>query len=86
MRGHRGADRQRVLLAMAAFGGSPVLAMFLVGLRLPFSYNFSLGWLQPVLGIQDIGLWFLLLYLLDLSAIAAALYLLADWPTKKGTA
>ena len=58
---------QRVLLAMAAFGGSPVLAMFLVGLRLPFSYNFSLGWLQPVLGIQDIGLWFLLLYLLDLS-------------------
>ena len=58
---------QRVLLAMAAFGGSPVLAMFLVGLRLPLSYNFSLGWLQPVLGIQDIGLWFLLLYLLDLS-------------------
>jgi len=26
------------------------------------------------------------LYALDLSAIAAALYLLADWPTKKGTA
>jgi hypothetical protein len=25
------------------------------------------------------------LYVLDLSAIAAALYLLADWPTKKGT-
>ena len=58
---------QRVLLAMAAFGGSPVIAMFLVGLRLPFSFNFALGWLQPVLGLQDIGLWFLLLYLLDLA-------------------
>ena len=58
---------QRVLLAMTAFGGSPVLAMFLVGLRLPFSTNFALGWLQPILGMQDIGLWFLLLYLLDLA-------------------
>ena len=58
---------QRLLLAMAAFSGSPVIAMFLVGLRLPFSFNFALGWLQPVLALQDIGLWFLLLYLLDLA-------------------
>src|SRR4029077_20263155 len=42
---------QKLLLAMAAFSGSPVLAMFLVGLRLPFSYNFALGWLQPVLAL-----------------------------------
>jgi Stage II sporulation protein E (SpoIIE) len=57
---------QRVLLAMAAFTASPVLALFLGNLRLPLSYNFVLGWLQPVLCMQDVGLWFLLLYLLEL--------------------
>ena len=57
---------RRVLLAMAAFSGSPVVGMFLVGLRLPLSYDFALGWLQPFLALQDIGLWFLLLYLLEL--------------------
>jgi serine phosphatase RsbU (regulator of sigma subunit) len=58
---------QHVLLAMAAFGGSPVIGMFLVGLRLPFSFNFAMGWLQPTFSVQDIGLWYLLLYLLDLA-------------------
>jgi serine phosphatase RsbU (regulator of sigma subunit) len=57
---------QLVLLAMAAFSGSPVIALFLVGLRLPLTYSVALGWLQPVLSVQDIGLWFLLLYLLQL--------------------
>ena len=60
-------DRSRgVLLAMAAFSGSPVLGLLLVGLHLPLSYRFALGTLQPVLGMKDIGLWFLLLYLLEL--------------------
>jgi serine phosphatase RsbU (regulator of sigma subunit) len=60
-------DRSRhVLLAMAAFAGSPVVAMFLVGLRLPISHDVGLGWLQPFLSLQDVGLWFLLLYLLQL--------------------
>ncbi len=59
---------QRVLLAMAAFTASPVLAMFLGNLRLPLSYNFALGWLQPVLAMEDVGLWFLLLYLLELDS------------------
>ena len=57
---------QRVLLAMATFSGSPIIGMFLTGLRLPISYTAALAWLQPVLSMQDIGLWFLLLYLLDL--------------------
>jgi serine phosphatase RsbU (regulator of sigma subunit) len=62
-------DRSRwVLLAMAAFSGSPFIAMFLVGLRLPLSHDLALGWLQPVLSMQDIGLWFLLLYLLELDS------------------
>ena len=57
---------QHVLLWLAVFCGAPPTSLFLVGLRLPFTYNFALGWLQPVLAIQDIGLWFLLLYLLKL--------------------
>jgi serine phosphatase RsbU (regulator of sigma subunit) len=55
-----------VLLAMAAFSGAPVLDMFLTGLRLPISHQAAIGWLQPVVSLQDIGLWFLLLYLLKL--------------------
>jgi hypothetical protein len=57
---------QRVLLWMAAFTGAPLAAFFLTGLRLPWSYNVAIGFLQPVLSISDIGLWFLLLYLLKL--------------------
>jgi len=58
---------EKVLLAMVAFSGSSLTALFLVGMRLPFSFDFALGWLQPVLSIADIGLWFLLLYLLKLN-------------------
>jgi hypothetical protein len=58
---------QRVLLAMACFSGSSVGVLFLVGMRIPFSFNFAIGWLQPVLSLADIGLWFLLLYLLKLN-------------------
>lgn len=57
---------KRVLLWMAVFSGASVLSLILVGLRIPFSFSFSLGWLQPVLSISDIGLWFLLLCLLKL--------------------
>jgi hypothetical protein len=57
---------RRVLLAMAVFAGSPTIAVFLVGLHLPLPFSVAIGFLQPVLGMQDIGLWFLLIYLLDL--------------------
>ncbi|MDE3186890.1 MAG: SpoIIE family protein phosphatase [Acidobacteriota bacterium] len=57
---------QRVVLWMAVFSGAPVLITLLVGLRIPFSFNFALGWLQPVLALADISLWFVLLYLLKL--------------------
>ncbi|MGP8253167.1 MAG: SpoIIE family protein phosphatase [Terracidiphilus sp.] len=60
-------DRTRhVLLAMAVFAGSPTIAIFLVGLHLPLSFRVAMGLLQPVLAMQDIGLWFLLIYLLEL--------------------
>lgn len=55
-----------VLFWMAVFSGAQVVSLILVGLRIPFSFSFALGWLQPVLSIADIGLWFLLLYLLKL--------------------
>jgi len=57
---------QRLLLWMALFSGAPVINMFLEGLRLPLDFATALGWLQPVFGLQDIGLWFLLLLLLKL--------------------
>jgi len=57
---------QRLLLWMAVFAFAPVAGFFLVGLRLPWSYSFALGWLQPAIGLKDVGLWFLLLYLLKL--------------------
>jgi hypothetical protein len=57
---------QRVLLWLAVFCGGPCAAFLLTGLGIPFSYDFALGWLQPILSIEDIGLWFLLLYLLKL--------------------
>ena len=57
---------QRVLLALAGFSGAPVIMLLLVGLRIPFDFFFAIGWLQPVLSIADISLWFLLLYLLKL--------------------
>jgi len=65
---------QPLLLWMAVFCFAPVAALVLTGLRLPWSYNFALGWLQPVLSLQDIGLWFLLLYLLKLNENSVLTY------------
>jgi serine phosphatase RsbU (regulator of sigma subunit) len=69
---------RRVLLAMAAFSGSPFISMFLVGLRLPLSHDIALGWLQPTLSLQDVGLWFLLLYLLELDGNRLLAHLTTD--------
>ncbi len=55
-----------LLLAMAVFCGAPFVDMFLVGLRLPISHDVALAAIQPLGSLQDIGLWYLLLYLLDL--------------------
>jgi phosphoserine phosphatase RsbU/P len=57
---------QRVLLWMAVFSAAPLVNMYLEGLRLEIGFATALGWLQPVFSIQDIGLWFLLLYMLKL--------------------
>ena len=57
---------QRMLLWMAVFSVAPLAVLVLTGLRIPWSTNFILGCLQPVTGMQDISLWFLLLWLLKL--------------------
>jgi hypothetical protein len=57
---------QRVPLWMAVFSGANLAGFFLVNMRLPFTYSFEVGWEQPVLALGNIGLWFLLLYLLKL--------------------
>jgi hypothetical protein len=57
---------QRVLLWMAVYCVSSLMGLVMVDLRLPLSFSFALGWLQPALGLHDVGLWYLLLYLLKL--------------------
>jgi phosphoserine phosphatase RsbU/P len=57
---------QRALLWMAVFSCAPVAVLLLTGLQIPWSNNLALGLLQPVLGLKDVSLWFLLLWLLKL--------------------
>ncbi len=58
---------QKLLLWMSLYALTPLLGLFLVGLHLPWSYRFALGWLQPMHALGDISLWFLLLWLLRLT-------------------
>jgi hypothetical protein len=58
--------KQKLLLWVTLFALAPLLAQFLIDYRLPWSYRFALGVLQPLIGLGDISLWFLLLYLLQL--------------------
>ena len=57
--------KQWLLFWMAGYTFSPVLAQILTGINLPLPGYFSLGLLQPTLMLQDISLWFVLLWLLD---------------------
>jgi hypothetical protein len=57
---------QPVLLWMACFCAAPV-ALFILTRILAWSFQITLGWIQPALGLSNIGLWFLLLYLLQLN-------------------
>lgn len=57
---------QHILFWMFAFNGASVVALLLTGLRIPLPHSIALGLLQPVMSTLDIGLWFLLLYLLQL--------------------
>ena len=69
---------QWVVFWMALYALSFLLSLVLVGLLLPWSYDFALGALQPVLSLRDFSLWFLLLYLLELDQ-NRALWRLTRW-------
>jgi hypothetical protein len=57
---------QRLLLSMAVYCFSLVAGIFLLSLRIPFPNDFALGWFQPIFILQDVGLWYVLLYILKL--------------------
>ncbi len=58
---------QPVPFWMAVYSFSAVMAKVLAESRLLISYDGVLAWMQPLLGLQDISVWFLLLYLLQLN-------------------
>lgn len=57
---------QWVLFWIAGYALAPLMIMILLGLRIPWSFNFAIGLAQPCFGITDISLWFVLIWLLDL--------------------
>ena len=61
------SNRKRMLLLwMALFAYSPFALQIFSGFDIPFHYLPALAMQQPFFALQDISLWFLLLYLLDL--------------------
>jgi hypothetical protein len=61
-------DRQQMLLAwMALYSLIPLVRLILATLRLPLWGNLAQGLLQPAIMLQDVSLWFLLLWLLQLN-------------------
>ena len=71
--------KQWVLLAMAGYALMPIVGQVLSDLRFQFPYTVALGWLQPVLMIQDICLWFLVLLLLQLEQSPRIVHLTKLW-------
>ena len=63
--------RQWLVFWMALFSLAPILNLFLLGLPLGMPDSLALGLAQPVFGITDISLWFLLLWLLQLQENAS---------------
>ena len=57
---------RKLLLWMAIFAYTPLVLQLLSGFRIPMDYTLDLSLQQPVFSLQDISLWFLLLYLLQL--------------------
>jgi hypothetical protein len=58
--------KQWLLFWMAGYTFIPLVRVVLTGLRLPWSNDLAEGLLQPAIMIQDVSLWFVLLWLLKL--------------------
>jgi hypothetical protein len=59
--------QQYALLGVSAYSFARVAIVVLAQLRLPISAMTALGWLQIAICMQDLGLWYLLLYLFGLN-------------------
>jgi Stage II sporulation protein E (SpoIIE) len=59
--------KQWLLFCMAGYSLTPILGQILTGFRIPWSAGIAGGVLEPVLMIQDISLWYLLLWILKLN-------------------
>ena len=70
---------QWLLLCMAGYTLMQVAGMLLGGLLIPMPFSLTVGLLQPVLMVQDISLWYLLLLLLKLEENARLVRLMRIW-------
>jgi hypothetical protein len=59
--------QQYALLGVSAYCAGRVAGVMLTQLRLPLHATMALGWLQLFLCMQDLGLWYLLVYLFGLN-------------------
>ena len=57
---------QWLLFWIATFFAGPLGVLLFLGLRIPWSFDFSIGIAQPFFGLTDVSLWFVLIWLLDL--------------------
>ena len=60
---------QRELLALAVYCGTTVAIYQMLSTRLPVPFALGLGLAQPLAGLEDAGLWYLLLYLFRLDSL-----------------
>lgn len=71
--------KQWVLLCMAGYALMPIAGQILSSMRIPLSYPVALGMLQPVLMLQDICLWTLVILLLQLEDSKRIVHLARLW-------
>jgi len=71
--------KQWLLLCMAGYTLMQVVGLILGGLLIQMPFSLTVGLLQPVLMIQDISLWYLILLLLKLEGDARLVRLMRIW-------
>ena len=70
---------QRVLLCMAGYTLMQVFGFLLGSLEIPMPFILTVGLLQPVLMLQDVSLWYLILLLLKLDENPKLLKIVRIW-------
>ena len=73
--------KQWLLLCMAGYTLTQVFALIIGGLLIPLPFSVTVGLLQPLLMLQDVSLWYLLLLLLKLDDNQWIVRLMKVWVT-----